>query len=135
MGGPAGRFQNYSRVLDALFRQLWIYCRHLRRSSLAVFHPIGEGRLLYLSPNSGNGRFDGHRLSNSPLGYFNLHGVDDGAEWYGQKDPFDGGDGPDFPVALKPSDLVDGTGKPEVVFTEACYGAISKTRRKKSRWR
>ncbi len=102
-----------------------------RRSSLAVFHPIGEGRLLYLSPNSGNGRFDGHRLSNSPLGYFNLHGVDDGAEWYGQKDPFDGGDGPDFPVALKPSDLVDGTGKPEVVFTEACYGAYIENKAEK----
>jgi hypothetical protein len=68
------------------------------------------------------------------LGYFNLHGLADAPEWYGQSDPlepgFEGGDVPDYPVALRPQDIGGyGQHSPLVVFSEACYGAntIGKT--------
>jgi hypothetical protein len=59
------------------------------------------------------------------LGYFNLHGLPDSEEWYGQRDPATPGEGPDFPIALHPEDIagLKGLGIPHVVFSEACYGA------------
>jgi hypothetical protein len=59
----------------------------------------------------------------SKLGYFNLHGLADAAEWYGQRDPIELGGGPDFPVALRPQDVRNSGHAPQVVFSEACYGA------------
>ncbi|MEW5870076.1 MAG: hypothetical protein AB1894_12425 [Chloroflexota bacterium] len=59
------------------------------------------------------------------LAYFNLHGLADAPEWYGQRHPLEPGDGPDYPVALRPQDI-EAAGKsgdlPLVVFSEACYG-------------
>ena len=57
------------------------------------------------------------------LGYFNLHGLEDAAEWYGQRDPADPEDGPDYPIALSPEDIPNSGRAPQVVFSEACYGA------------
>jgi len=62
------------------------------------------------------------------LGYFNLHGLANAAEWYGQSDPlesgFEGGEVPDYPVAMRPQDIgAYGQHAPLVVFSEACYGA------------
>ncbi len=59
---------------------------------------------------------------------FNLHGLMDAAEWYGQNDTLDPSEGPDYPVALRPKDIgLNGRKKPkkppEIVFSEACYGA------------
>jgi len=56
-------------------------------------------------------------------GYFNLHGVEDSAEWYGQKDFTNGSTGPDYPVALRPRDINAFDDAPLFVFSEACYGA------------
>jgi hypothetical protein len=54
-----------------------------------------------------------------------LHGLEDAPEWFGQRDPFEDAEtlSPDFPVALRPEDIVNGGRAPNVVFTEACYGA------------
>ncbi|MCX6054521.1 MAG: C25 family cysteine peptidase [Chloroflexi bacterium] len=93
-----------------------------RRSSLAAFRPMGEGKNLFLSPNGTQKPFDPIKLATTPLGYFNLHGVEDGSEWYGQKDPLDKDSGPDFPVALRPSDISKNSAGPRIVFSEACYG-------------
>jgi hypothetical protein len=61
------------------------------------------------------------------LGYFNLHGLPDADEWYGQRDPSDPSGETDFPMALRPEDIGRSNGHPgnvpEVVFSEACYGA------------
>lgn len=60
------------------------------------------------------------------LAYFNLHGLVDAAEWYGHKDPTDNQDGPDYPIALRPQDIGVGQSSgqtPQVIFSEACYGA------------
>lgn len=61
-------------------------------------------------------------------GYFNLHGIADSAEWFGQSDPtesgFDPFDQPDHPVALQPGDiLLNPEGAIQIVLSEACFGA------------
>lgn len=120
-----------------------------RPASLTVFRPVGDPAALLVSPplslnGSGRaasgeqaanrGRLAGSRLSagsglpEGRLGYFNLHGLADSGEWYGQRDPFEGGDGPDYPIALRPEDIATGRpgqnpALPQVIFSEACYGA------------
>ncbi len=119
-----------------------------RRASLSVFHPIGDPRGLLVSPpvtvEPGKGMCDQRTglpvnvfFPKSRLGYFNLHGVVDSAEWYGQRDPLESESGADYPVALRPEDLgntnhrtdtnhrgdVNHGYTPKVVFSEACYGA------------
>ncbi len=94
-----------------------------RRSSLAAFRPVGEGRNLFLSPGSALNLFDPKKLTTAQIGYFNVHGIADGKEWYGQKDPLENSNSsPDFPVALKPADLNRLPEVPRIVFSEACYG-------------
>ncbi len=61
-------------------------------------------------------------------GYFNLHGVEDSPDWYGQKDFTNGSAGPDYPVALRPQDINAYDDAPLFVFSEACYGAHLKGR-------
>jgi hypothetical protein len=56
-------------------------------------------------------------------GYFNLHGVEDSPDWFGQKDFTNGSPGPDYPVALRPRDINAYDDAPLFVFSEACYGA------------
>ena len=114
-----------------------------RQASINVFKPIGEEKHLFSSPPMGlNGSIlngsenknkkNGHRPKEIPsttgrLGYFNLHGLPDALDWYGQRDPDDLDEGPDYPIALRPQDIgkngiVNGNSTPQVVFSEACYG-------------
>ncbi len=92
-----------------------------RRVSISVFKPIGDPRALVTSPPVEI--YGKALLPSSRLGYFNLHGIPNSGVWFGQRDPAEGGEGPDYPVALHPQDIVNGGRAPEVVFTEACYGA------------
>ncbi len=117
-----------------------------REASFQVFRPVGEAKMVMVSPptskinqdasrlrlgaliRSRNGRTasrsDSMQLPPARLNYFNLHGLADASEWYGQRDPEDTGDGPDYPVALTPADVRRlGEKTPQVVFSEACYGA------------
>jgi tetratricopeptide (TPR) repeat protein len=98
-----------------------------RRASLSVFRPIGAPHTMYISPpvqaedendNQKNGSFPTARM-----GYFNLHGLQDSSHWYGQRDPSEPTELPDYPIALRPQDVVNGGQAPSVVFSEACYGA------------
>lgn len=63
------------------------------------------------------------------FGYYNLHGVADAVDWYGQgenapKGPVNRNDNQNYPVALRPQDIVaNGKAVHQVVFSEACYGA------------
>ncbi len=93
-----------------------------RRASIAVFRPIGDGQALEITPPEPQVGFDYSRIMNAGLGYFNLHGLADAPEWYGQRDITDPYVGPDYPVALRPSDLEKNGKSPRVVFSEACYG-------------
>lgn len=107
-------FKNYGNI--GYTASIW------KRSSLAAFRPIGEGKNLFLSPNGKTPAFSGSKLTTAPIGFFNLHGVEDGSDWYGQKDPADKLSGPDYPTAMKPSDLVKNSNSPRIVYSEACYG-------------
>jgi hypothetical protein len=57
------------------------------------------------------------------LAYFNLHGLPDAIEWYGQRDPTEPTAAPDYPIALRPQDIRNSGHAPQVIFSEACYGA------------
>jgi len=92
-----------------------------RRSSLAAFRPIGEGKDLFVCPSVKPTSIDKKKLLTSPMAYYNLHGIIDGADWYGQKDPAEKKQSEDFPIALSPSDLKNSQ-SPKIIFTEACYG-------------
>jgi hypothetical protein len=93
-----------------------------QRSSLSAFKKIGDGRNLYLSPNGKTNTFSASKIANAPFCYFNLHGVEDGSDWYGQKDISDSSSVEDYPVALQPAVLKKLTAFPRIVFSEACYG-------------
>jgi hypothetical protein len=92
-----------------------------RRASWQVFRPIGEPRDMITSPPEGIEI--GTILPTSLLSYFNLHGVVDAAQWYGQRDPLASTDSEDYPVALRPQDVINSGRAPNIVFSEACYGA------------
>ncbi|MGD8849728.1 MAG: C25 family cysteine peptidase, partial [Anaerolineales bacterium] len=101
-----------------------------KKASYAVYKAIGDPRSMVASPPAEADRLPGVLMRPSNLSYFNLHGLEDAPEWYGQKDPLQDSPGAvDFPVALRPQDVVNSGRAPKVVFTEACYGAhsISKT--------
>jgi len=88
-----------------------------------VYKAVGKQKDLVLSPPTHSGTLllngsQGHRL-----GYFNLHGVKDGPNWYGQKDFTSDAAGPDYPIALSPTMFSENQSAPELILTEACYGA------------
>ena len=95
-----------------------------QRSSQEVFRLNGEKRTLVACPPEGTETVDPEDVSQASLGYFNLHGLEDGAEWYGQRDPADTTPGMDYPVALSPHNLIKNGTAPKVIFSEACYGGL-----------
>lgn len=94
-----------------------------QKSSSTVFKQIGESENMLISPPEYSGSFPGERINYSELGYFNLHGLMDSGDWYGQPDASGSVSGVDYPIAIKPKDLHKNSKAPEVVFSEACYGA------------
>lgn len=97
-----------------------------RQSSATVFRLIGREKGLLASPPEGSTTLDAHILMDAQLGYFNLHGLPDSGDWYGQRDVMDSDanlNAPDYPVALSPSDLSKNGRAPKIIFSEACYGA------------
>jgi hypothetical protein len=112
-----------------------------RRASLSVFRPIGNPSDLLISPPIHAAELPGSAytdempqpintkastcllMPDTRLAYFNLHGVPDSSEWYGQCDPTFPEAGPEFPVAMRPQDIRNSGSAPHLVFTEACYGA------------
>jgi len=92
-----------------------------RKASRAVFQVIGDdGRLRTCPPLT----YEGFEVVDPPhLSYFNLHGIEDGPNWYGQRDALFPADYALFPLALRPQDPSVNEHANAVVFTEACYGA------------
>jgi len=93
-----------------------------QRASHSVYHPIGEPNGLAISPPINAEVFPSKVARPVDLSYFNLHGLPDTAEWYGQRDPLETPEGVDYPIALRPKDVTNSGTAPKVVFTEACYG-------------
>ncbi len=94
-----------------------------KSASAAVYNQIGDPRNLLTSPPLDANALPVEGLAPSRLSYFNLHGIEDGPEWYGQRGFEDPGSVPEYPVALRPADVTNSGRAPVVVFTEACYGA------------
>jgi len=93
-----------------------------RRSSIASFRPLGKGSDLRISPPYINETIDVENLMKAKCAYFNLHGLSNTSEWYGQRDFSEISAGPDFPVAISAEKLSQLTNNIDLVFTEACYG-------------
>lgn len=97
-----------------------------RKASFAVFKTIGDPNNMITSPPIEASKLPSQAMRPAQLSYFNLHGLEDSPEWYGQRDPLrDQATQVEFPVALRPSDVINSGRAPRVVFTEACYGANS----------
>ncbi|MDW8327765.1 MAG: tetratricopeptide repeat protein [Anaerolineales bacterium] len=94
-----------------------------KRAAAAVYDVIGNRDDLLTSPPVDVNSLPPEGLVPAHLSYFNLHGVEDGPEWYGQRAPGDPAGLPEYPVALRPGDVVNSGRAPVVVFSEACYGA------------
>ncbi len=109
-----------------------------RQAAGDVFSAIANPASMFVSPPCGiskNGELGSSKTRkqkreipflSGKLGYFNLHGVIDAAEWFGHRDLQVVSDKPDYPVALRPQDICPNPkhGRvPLVVFSEACFGA------------
>lgn len=109
-----------------------------RAASSMVYQPLGAAKDLVVSPPLDQAaagaeqasqlkRRTRQRLPRGRMAYFNLHGLADAANWYGQRDAASQHAGPDYPVALRPQDIRISKGgratPPRLVFSEACYGA------------
>jgi hypothetical protein len=95
-----------------------------RRASSTVFRPIGDpGGLMVSPPTQVQENQRRKLLPAARLGYFNLHGLPDSNEWYGQRDPTEPGETLDYPVAMRTQDVLNHGRAPQVVFSEACFGA------------
>ncbi len=114
------------RVLAGEDRTLGYTASIWRRASMAVYKAIGDPRSMISSPPVEAERLPSQAVKAARFSYYNLHGLEGSPEWYGQRDPLHDTDvTTEFPVALRPQDVVNGGRAPKVVFTEACFGANS----------
>ncbi len=93
-----------------------------KEASASVYTTIGDSRDLLTSPPTNADWFPIKQLGPQHVSYFNLHGIEDGPDWYGQRSA-DDQVSVEYPIALRPSDVVNSGRAPVVVFSEACYGA------------
>jgi tetratricopeptide (TPR) repeat protein len=127
--GPLSRLKrwlylNFGRWLTSKPRALGYSASIWRKASLAVFRSIGDPGQMLTSPPTEASKLPPITAHPMRLSYFNLHGLEDSPEWFGQRDPLrDQHASEEFPIALRPSDVVNSGRAPTVVFTEACYGA------------
>jgi hypothetical protein len=92
-----------------------------KRAARAVYGAIGDPKQVRLSPPLTRSEAPAPGASGPRYRYYNLHGLSDSADWFGQRDPTFPADYPFFPVALRPEDVATAPGS--LVFSEACYGA------------
>lgn len=127
-----GRNLNPRRIFRDLFKapkDFGYSAAVWRRSSLATFRPLGKGSELRVTPPYDSDTIDVENLMKAKCGHFNLHGLADTPDWYGQRDFSETPTGPDFPVAITASQIENIRNNVDLVFTEACYGGniIDKT--------
>lgn len=92
-----------------------------KRAARESFSALGEPRGLRLSPPLDCKDIPRPGPDGPRLRYYNLHGLADSPNWFGQRDPAFAAGYPEFPVALRPEDVGPAPGA--VVFSEACHGA------------
>jgi hypothetical protein len=110
----AAKFQTGSACTAAVWK----------KASLEVFRPIASGASMLVAPPTNSTTLPAEFLTQPKYSYFNLHGMENGPQWLGQKDartkgPVD----VEFPIVLNPGKITGAGKAPVVVFSEACYGA------------
>jgi hypothetical protein len=85
-------------------------------ASNCVYQEIVSGDSVKLSPPATNREINSDWINEKAYYYFNLHGSEETANWYGQE-------GVSYPVAFGPNNLNNGSVEDAVVCCEACYGA------------
>lgn len=123
-GGLKGlkRFLHRSKSPDAGAESVGYTASVWKEAARAAFETIGDPKHLRMSPPLTYREFSSMAQGGPRFSYFNLHGVEGEAVWYGQRDPNFSADYPLFPVALTPAQVTAGV-RGTTVFTEACYGA------------
>lgn len=120
LGGLQNLFNQYQILGNS---QMFGYTAEIwKKSSEEVFFQINKSRSLHSSPPMDADSVPGVNAVAAPVSYFNLHGLLDSSEWYGQRDMAITTQGPDYPVAIKPDDLYRTTEENGIIYTEACYG-------------
>ncbi|MCB2203086.1 hypothetical protein KQH56_03685 [bacterium] len=110
-------------VISAKNRSFGYSAEVWREASSGVFSVLGRVKDLRLSPPNDTSNLVLNGGQGPDLGYYNLHGVKDGPNWYGQKSFTSNSSGPDYPIALSPALFSEKVPSPNHVFSEACYGA------------
>ena len=92
-----------------------------RKASIEVFQQIGSPKDLVTSPPidimKSENRIDLNMRGR--LGYFNLHGLVDTGEWYGQRDPANGSPGLPFSVNGTFINFSESTSSPSMAATSS----------------
>jgi hypothetical protein len=96
-----------------------------RRAANSVFRPIGKPHTLVISPPTEAEHISKQNGKLINMAYYNLHGLENSSNWYGQRDPIETFDGPDYPIAFRPRDIVNNGRAPKIIFSESCFGANS----------
>ncbi len=91
-----------------------------RLASKAVYTSLGLKERLKLSPPTTVHTFKPRWLRARSFLYFNLHGLKEKGDWFGERGPADPVEYPQFPRAVAPELIPQLRGG--VVFSEACYG-------------
>jgi hypothetical protein len=116
--------RRFTRIFGSRPRALGYSASIWRKASMAVFRAIGDPQAMVTSPPAQAGSLPAQAVRPTTLSYYNLHGIEDAPEWFGHRDPLrDKEADTEFPIALRPQDIVNGGRAPKVVFSEACYGA------------
>ncbi|MGB9927363.1 MAG: FG-GAP repeat domain-containing protein, partial [Methanosarcina sp.] len=104
------------RVKSASKKSFGFSAKVWKGASEAVYDTIEKGQDLKLSPPVKSDNLKKEWIDKKGYFYFNLHGSEDTANWYGQDDYT-------YPVAFAPDNLKDVNIENAVICTEACYGA------------
>ncbi|MEL7645676.1 MAG: hypothetical protein AAGU04_05360 [Anaerolineaceae bacterium] len=100
------------------------YCAEVWKiPSTEVYNLIDRGDRIKSSPPVDTSTLLANQKSNPKFAYFNLHGLKDAPEWFGQSDFTRRLNSPEYPVAVVPDLFNMETPAPDIVLSEACYGA------------
>jgi hypothetical protein len=121
-GNLSRLFSQYTNIGTS---QMFGYTAEIwKRSSEEVFLQINKSKNILSSPPLNADTVPANNAVVAPVSYFNLHGLAESGEWYGQRDMSITPEGPDYPVAIKPDDLNRSTQENGIVYSEACYGGF-----------
>jgi hypothetical protein len=95
-----------------------------KKASVEVFRPIASPQSVLVAPPTDGSSLPVEFLTLPKYSYFNLHGLENGPQWLGQREAKSKGSvDVEFPIVLHPGKIAGAGKSPAVVFSEACYGA------------